>query len=74
MLATIDDETARKLDADRKAHGAAFSCVDADGTIVHIPAETMMPLLGPELSARLKRVAGERYRTARVDRDAMDRG
>lgn len=66
MLATIDDETARKLDADRKVHGAAFSCVDADGTIMHIPAETLMPLIGPELAARLKRCAAERYRRVRV--------
>lgn len=66
MLATIDDETARKLDEDRKAHGAAFSCLDADGTITHIPAETMMPLIGPELAARLRRVAGERHRRVHV--------
>lgn len=67
MLATIDEDTARKVDADRKIHGAAFTCVLPDGSIVHVPAEEMLPFVGPGLAARLRDADPERtYRIARV--------
>jgi len=67
MLATIDDETAAKVDQDRKIHGAAFTCVLPDGAIIHVPAEEMLPFIGPRLAARLKGMVRDRvYRIAKV--------
>lgn len=39
MLATIDDETERKLVADRLKHGMAYMRVLQDGRIEHVPIE-----------------------------------
>lgn len=67
MLATIDDITAAKVDRDRKVHGAAFTCVLPDGSIAHVPAEEMLPYIGPGLAERLARLDPERtYRIVKV--------
>lgn len=70
MLATIDEETAAKVDRDRKVHGAAFTCVLPDGSIAHVPADDMLPYVGAGLLARLQRLDPNRtYRIARVATD-----
>lgn len=51
MLATIDEDTERKLVADRRAHGVAYMRVRLDGRIEHVPYTRQM--LQAEVEARL---------------------
>lgn len=43
MLATIDEETARKVDRDRRVLGCAYLRVGPDGRIEHVVAPGAQP-------------------------------
>jgi hypothetical protein len=67
MLATIDDATAAQVDRDRKVHGVAFTCVLPDGSVVHVPAESVLPHISPEIAARWRTDPRHvQYRIAKV--------
>lgn len=44
MLATIDDDTAQKLERDRREHGHGYLRVGRDGRIEHVPYDATQPI------------------------------
>jgi hypothetical protein len=56
MLATIDDETERKIVADRRKHGMAYMRVLQDGRIEHVPIGEAPPAHAATALPWLRRV------------------
>jgi hypothetical protein len=56
MLATIDDETERKIVADRLKHGMAYMRVLQDGRIEHVPLDDAPPTFAATALPWLRRV------------------